>query len=334
MPSATNKEPSSGAGAVRAVHVAAGLALAAFLVWRLADVLLLAFGAALLATLLRVIADFIGQHTHLPRKAAYGAALVLVLALIGGAALLLGAQVSAQASALAERLPASLHALETWLREQGWLAPLMDELSARTAGMASRIGSLALTGADVVVALLLVLFGGIYFGAEPRLYRDGIVRLFPAHDRERVARALGLSAYAMRRWLLSQFVDMVVVGALTGLGLYFAGVPSPLALGLITGLSAFVPYVGAIVAGALAVVVAFGERPELALWALGIYVVVQQIEGHLILPFVQRWAIALPPALALFAVVGMGYVLGPLGIIFAAPLAVVLYELVKELYVA
>jgi predicted PurR-regulated permease PerM len=320
-------------GAVRAVWVAAGLVLAAFLVWRLADLLLLAFGAALLATLFRVLADFIERHTPLPRKAAYGASLVLVLAVIGAAAWLLGAQVSAQVSTVTERLPASLNALEAWLREQGWLSPLMDELTARTAGMASRIGSLALTGLDVVVALLLVLFGGIYFGAEPRLYRHGLVHLFPRHDRARVTQALDLSAYAMRRWLLSQFVDMVVVGALTGIGLWLVGVPSPLALGLLTALAAFIPYVGAIIAGAVAVVIAFGERPELALWALGVYAVVQQVEGHLILPFVQRWAIAVPPALALFAVVAMGTIFGPLGIFFAAPLAVVLYVLVRELYV-
>lgn len=332
MPSGTTKGPNS--GALRAVYAAAALAVAAFLIWRLSDLLLLAFGAALLATLFRVIADFIERHTPLPRKVAYGVSLLLVFAFVGAAAWLLGAQVSAQASALAERLPESFTALKSWLHERGWLSPLLDELTARTAGMATRIGSLALTGVDVAVAVLLVVFGGIYIGAEPRLYRDGVVALFPRHDRERVAQALDLTAYAMRRWLLSQFVDMVLVGALTGIGLSLAGVPSPLALGLLTGLAAFVPYVGAIVAGLVAVLVAFGERPELALWALGVYLAVQQIEGHLILPFVQRWAIALPPALALFAVVGMGYVLGPLGIVFATPLAVVLYVLIKELYVS
>jgi len=241
--------------------------------------------------------------------------------------------VSAQVGMLLERLPGAAARLEEWLRGQTWIAPLIEELRGKSAGLAARIGAIALTGADVLVGLLLLFFGALYFGAEPRLYRNGIVSLFPAHARPRAARGLELGAFAMRRWLLAQLIDMAVVGVLTGAGLYFAGVPSALALGLISGLASFVPFVGPFLAGVLAVLVGFGESTELALWALGIYLGVQQIENHLIVPFVQRWMIAVPPALALFAIVALGYLFGPLGVIFAAPLAVVVYVLVKELYV-
>lgn len=318
---------------VRAVTLAAAFVLAAFLVWRLAGLLLLAFGAALLATLLRVIAGFIGRRAHLPDKVAYACALLLVAVLVGGAVWLLGAQTSAQLSALVERLPGALDRFQAWLEEQSWLSPLVAEARGSGAAIAKRVGAIALIGVDAAIGALLVLFGAIYFGAEPGLYRRGIVALFPPAQRARVARALELGAYAMRRWLLSQLLDMAAVGTLTGVGLWLAGVPAALALGLITALAAFVPYVGAFVAGALAVLVAFGESARLALWALGIYLAVQQVENHLILPFVQRWAVSAPPALALFAVVGMGYLLGPLGVLFAAPLTVVGYVLARELYV-
>jgi predicted PurR-regulated permease PerM len=319
--------------AVRAVYVAAGLALAAFLAWRLADLLLLVFGAALLATLVRVVADFIRRMTGMPDRAAYAGALLVLLLVVGGFLWLLGAQVTAQVRLLLEHLPGALARLEEWLRGQGWIAPLVEELRGKSAGLATRVGSIALTGADVMVGLLLLFFGAIYFGAEPRLYRNGIVSLFPERARPRAARGLDLGAFAMRRWLLAQLIDMVAVGVLTGAGLYFAGVPSALALGVISGLASFVPFVGPFLAGMLAVLVGFGQSTELALWALGIYLGVQQIENHVIVPAVQRWMIAVPPALALFAIVAMGYLFGPLGVIFAAPLAVVIYVLVKELYV-
>ena len=65
---------------------------------------------------------------------------------------------------------------------------------------------------------------------------------------------------------------------------------------------------------------------------LGVYVAVNQLEGHRIMPFVHRWTVALPPALGIFAVVGMGYLLGPLGLLLATPLTVVVFVLVKKLY--
>jgi predicted PurR-regulated permease PerM len=136
----------------------------------------------------------------------------------------------------------------------------------------------------------------------------------------------------MRRWLLGQLVDMATVGTLTGVGLWAIGAPSPLALGILSGLASFVPYVGPIASGALAVLVAAAQSLDLGLWTLALYLGVQQVEGHVVMPFVQRWTIALPPALGVFAVVAMGYLLGPLGIVLATPLTVVLFVLVKKLY--
>lgn len=317
---------------MRIVCAAAAAAVALYFLWLLSSLLFLAFGAALLATLLRAIADFLERQLRIPRGAAYACAILALAAFLVGATWLLGAQLSAQADALAERVPTSLDALQAWLRGHAWLSALAQDFGSRFPHLAARLGTLALTGIDVAVGLLLVVFGGIYLGAEPRLYRDGAVALLPPARQALGSRALELGAYAMRRWLLSQLIDMLIVGLLTGIGLWVTGVPSPLALGLITGLSSFVPYIGAFISGFFAILIAFGESPQLALWALAVYVGVQLIEGHLIIPFVQRWAIAVPPALVLFAVAGMGYAFGPLGLLFGAPLVVVLYVLVRHLY--
>jgi predicted PurR-regulated permease PerM len=133
--------------------------------------------------------------------------------------------------------------------------------------------------------------------------------------------------------MLGTFVSMGVVGLVTGIGLWLIGVPSALALGLLAGLLEFVPIIGPIAASVPAILLAFSHSTEMALWTAGLFILVQQLEGNLIQPIVQRYAVDLPPALLLFSVVAGGLLFGIVGIIFAAPLTVVTFVLVKRLYV-
>ncbi|HEX7053621.1 MAG TPA: AI-2E family transporter [Burkholderiales bacterium] len=320
----------------RRVVLVAGVAIGLLVLWQLREILLLAFAAALLATVLRGLADFIARHSRLPDAAAFGVAIVLTLGLVFVTIALFGAQVQAQANALAERLPQAIDALYGWLERQPWFPSVAAQVQQNGGGAAGgivrRVGDVALAGLGMLGALVLVVVGALYFAAQPRLYRHGLMLLFPPRLHPRVGDALGLAGYAMRRWMLGQLVDMAVVGVLTGVGLWAIGAPSPLALGLLSGAASFVPYIGPIAAGGLAVLVASAQSLQLGLWTLALYVGVQQVENHLIMPFVQRWAIALPPALGIFAVVGVGVVLGPLGVVLATPLTVVLFVLAKKLY--
>jgi predicted PurR-regulated permease PerM len=319
--------------AKRALVVAA-LVVVLLAAWHIADVVLLVFAAVLLATLLRAITDLIRRLAPLGNGIAYGASILLVLAVLGGAGWLFGTQAREQVNGLAQRLPHAIAMLQDWVAQQPWLSPFVEGFDAggSAKGIASRVGKFAVTGFDALGALALVLFGALYLGAQPGLYRRGLVLLFPPHAHVRVAQALDLAGYAMRRWLLGQLVAMAVLGVLTGAGLWAIGAPSPLALGLLSGLATFVPYIGAVAAGALAVLVAAAQNLNLALWALGVYVGVHALEAHVVMPFVQRWTVSLPPALGVFAVVAIGYLLGPLGVLLATPLTVVAFVLVKKLY--
>jgi predicted PurR-regulated permease PerM len=125
---------------------------------------------------------------------------------------------------------------------------------------------------------------------------------------------------------------MVLVGAMTAIGLAAIGMPVALPLGLIAGILGFVPFFGAIVAGALTVLLAFTQGATQAAYALLVCVFVQHFEGYVIQPFVQRWAIALPPALGLISVLVFGLLFGGLGALLAVPLMVVLMILVQQLY--
>lgn len=322
------------AGFLERVLVVAAVAVALLVLWRLADVALLVFAAALLATLLRAVSDLIGRTTGLRGGVAYGVSIVVTLALLAAAGWFFGSQVRQQINTLVQRLPHAIDMLSAWAAQEPWLSPFVEgfDPGGSAKGIAARIGKFAIGGLDALGGLALVLFGALYLGAQPSLYRRGLVLLFPPSAHRRVGQALDLAAYAMRRWLLGQLVAMAVLGLLTGLGLWAIGAPLPLALGLLSGLAVFVPYVGAVAAGALAVLVAASQSVQLGAWALLVYLGVHVLEAHLVMPFVQRWTVALPPALGVFAVVAVGYLLGPLGVLLATPLTVVAFVLVKKLY--
>jgi predicted PurR-regulated permease PerM len=138
---------------------------------------------------------------------------------------------------------------------------------------------------------------------------------------------------ALRQWLIAQLGSMALVGVCAGLLLWLAGIRSPLALGLLAGLGQFVPVVGPFVVAAPGVLLALADGPEKFLWAIAIYVGVGQVESNLFSPLMLRHTAQLPMAMTLFAVLMFGILLGPLGVLFATPLAVVGYVLVKVVYV-
>ena len=141
------------------------------------------------------------------------------------------------------------------------------------------------------------------------------------------------SERALRLWLKGQAIAMVVVGLLTGIGLWALGMPSAFALGLLAGVLEFIPFAGPIIAAVPAILLALAVSPELALWVMLLYFAVQQFEGNLLTPLVQQYAVDLPGVVLLFSLIGFGTLFGTLGVILAAPLAVVTMVLVKRLYV-
>ena len=126
---------------------------------------------------------------------------------------------------------------------------------------------------------------------------------------------------------------MIMVGVLIGAGLAFIGVPSALGLGFVAGVLEFIPYLGPILSAVPALLLASTQSWEMVAWTLGLFVVVQQVENNIILPLVTGRAVDLPPAVGLIAVVAIGMLFGPLGLLLAYPLAIVVDVAVRRLYV-
>jgi predicted PurR-regulated permease PerM len=160
-----------------------------------------------------------------------------------------------------------------------------------------------------------------------------LIRLLPVPARPRGAQALDACGFALSRWLMGQSVSMLFVGTATALGLWMLGVPLAFSLGVVTGLLAFIPYIGAIIGGVLAVLLAFMEGPQTALYVLILVFAIQQFEGNVLMPFIQRWAVDLPPVLGIAATVMFGMLFGLMGVLLATPAMVVLMVLVQRLYI-
>lgn len=318
------------------VLVVLGLTALALFVWRISDVLLMGFGAALVALLLHAIADPIRRRTGMREKLALAAAVLLVAAVLGGAGWLFGHELSAQFDELLRRLPRAWDSIRRTLQdyEMGRVILASVQDPAASVGMfAAKLPTAAAAVSEALLNTIVVAFGGVYLAISPGVYRGGFLKLFPAAARDHVGDVVETSARALRLWLRSQLITMGIVGVLTGAGLWMAGVPAPLALGLLSGLLEFVPYIGPILAAVPGLLLALSVSPEVVLYALLVYVGVQQLESNFVLPMVQREVLKLPPALVIFSVIALGVTFGTLGWIFAAPLTVLLVVVVGKMYV-
>ena len=319
-----------------AAYAAVVFAIAALfaLCWMLREVLLLTFGAILVATIIRAGARPLMRRLKMgERWAVMLVALVLVLT---GAGMfwLFGHQIASQLQGLSERLPRAVAAVREWLESNQAGRFLLERASAlaEDGSWLENAPRVLAISATTIGHMFLMLFVGIYLAMNPRLYRDGFVRLFPEGQRKKLHHALNESGDALRKWLLGQLVSMSSVGVLTGVGLWIVGAPLPLGLGIMAGLFEFIPAIGPVLAFVPGVLVALTEGSEVALYAAIVFIVVQQLEGSVIMPLAQRWAVALPPAYGLVAVLSFSLLFGFLGILFGSPLAVVAMCLVQNLY--
>lgn len=311
--------------------------LALFL-WRIVDVVLLAFGAVLLAILLRRFADSIGRRLRLSHGWALALAVMVLAVVIGGSVWFFGREVSAQVDQLTRIVPEAWNNVRDRLQAHAWgrgLVERIQSLDVRTLseGVLNSVTSAVMAAVGVIGNLLLLVAGGVYLAVQPRLYRDGVVALVPRGAEQRTRDALDATGDALSRWLKGQLIAMATIGVLTTLGLWVLGVPSALALGLFAGLAEFVPLIGPIVSAIPALLVASSAGLATTLYVLGLYILVQQFEENVMTPLVQRRLMSIPPAFTLFAVVAMSLALGPLGMLLAAPLTVVLFTMVRRLYV-
>ena len=319
---------------IRRVLIILALTSLFFLVWTLRSVLLMLFGAVIVATIFRSLADRLQPVLGGRAGLATGLAILIILGGFAAMIALFGREVGAQIDTLRGSIPAAWASLEARIGDLG-LGHQLNKIveSANQGSSFSSFSRTLLSIGNGIAETLVVIVAGIFLASQPRFYATGAIKLVPPPKRALVAEAMDECEGALRLWLKGQLIAMIVVGLLVGIGLWLLGIPSALTLGLLAGLLEFIPFAGPIIAMVPAVLLALAVSPDHALWVLLLYLAVQQFEGNVLTPVVQQYAVDLPGVVLLFSLIAFGIIFGTLGIILAAPLAVVSYVLVKRLYV-
>jgi predicted PurR-regulated permease PerM len=309
-----------------AALVVLSITLGILLIWRMSSSLLIIFAGILFASLLDACARALGPVIPVGRALRLTLVILILTALIVVAAMWGVGKVPEQARLLIRVMDAQLDVLQQRLLSVGvdlfgpeggrdfsrWF-PDHDKLfgHAQTA-----VG----TAASILANTLVIVFLGLLFSLDPAAYRDGVVLLVKPSSRDRVRSVLDEMGSVLRSWLIGQLIRIVLMTAFVWLALYLLGLPGAFLLGLQAGVSNFVPYLGPILAGIPVALVAMPLGPSMLVWAVGVYTVIQSIEGYVIGPLIQRQAVELPPAWTLVAIVLFGSLFGVWGIALALPL--------------
>jgi predicted PurR-regulated permease PerM len=184
-----------------------------------------------------------------------------------------------------------------------------------------------------VGGFLLIVFLSIYFAADPELYRRGALALLPARRRAQGSEVMDRVAMVLRKWLVTQLIAMAVIGTVTTVALLILKVKAAFALGLLAGLFEFIPTVGPLLSAVPAVAMGFLDSPEKALLVAGVYVAIQFLENHILIPLLMKGGMDLPPALTVITQALLALVFGFLGLMVAVPMLATVLVIVQVLYV-
>lgn len=185
----------------------------------------------------------------------------------------------------------------------------------------------------VFAGVMLIIFMSIYIASDPNTYHRGLMHLFPHYMRTRAGEVLSAMATVLRKWLVTQLIAMTVIGVVTTIALLILDVKAAFALGLIAGLMEFIPTVGPILSAIPAIFMGFLDSPEKAFTVALVYVGIQFLENHILIPMLMKDGVDVPPVLTILGQALMTLLFGFLGLMVAVPALAASMVAVKMLYV-
>jgi predicted PurR-regulated permease PerM len=305
-----------------------GMALLIVGIVVLAQPLLLIVGGAIFAVFLDGGARLLGRYLPIPRGWRLVLVLVLGFGFIGWVFWFAGTTIAAQAEALRTVVTAQFGRLMEFVGSLGLLPPGQPtNLGSQLLGSVGRLTSAVGTAIGAVGSGIAMMVIGIFLASEPRIYDRGIAWMLPLRARAGFYRIAAHVGFTLRRLLFGRLVGMIFEGFFTWFMLEVVSrmigvgpVPMAALLGLVTGVLAFIPNIGAITSGILMVAVGFSAGPHQGVYAIFVYFFVQNIDGYLVVPYIARRTVDLAPAVVLAMQLLMGALFGILGVLFADPI--------------
>lgn len=309
--------------------LAGGLVLASLLTIhvlpQLASVLLLLFAGVVVAVLLDAFTNLVQRCLPVDNHAlAFGVMLACVLLILAGIGALIGPQIASETPKLVHRIPQAWHELIAQLNNSAMPASLGKKAAKpfQWIGNNTHVMKLLSSTFGGVFSIAVVIFVALYTAATPRRYLQAMRHSLSPGMRVRADRLGGALRNELLNWIIGRSICMVIVGVASGVGLWLLGVPLAFTLGLLAGVLSFVPYIGPILGLIPAVLLAGVESLPLAGWVIVLYAGVHLMEATLLTPLIQQRAISLPPVILISVQLVGGTLIGPLGVLLAAPLVV------------
>ncbi len=292
----------------------------------ISQALLVIFGAMVFAAMLDGGARLLGRVLPIGRGWRIGLVLLGATLFLVWLGYFAGSQISREAAQFPRIVEEQATRLVAWLDsrgfaiDQGNVQNVAGQLVTGVGTVTRAIGGLF----GALTTLFLIVIIGIYIALEPRLYERGVAWMLPREQREEFCETASQMAHTMRRLMAGRLVGMVFEGVLTYVMLKAYGVPMAALLAILTGLLAFIPNVGALIAGVLMVLVGFSGGPDMGLYTILVYFVVQTFDGYVVIPLIAKKTVDLAPALVLGAQLIMGVLFGVIGLFLADPLMAML----------
>lgn len=312
-----------------------------FILIYVSDVILLLFGAILLAIFLHGLANIARRYLRLSEGVSVLLVSALLVALLALGVWLLAPSVAEQVTNLRTELPQSVEKVGEYLSKYSWGKLILEQMPSNgeildkvnNANVLSRVGDFFSSTVGILTNVALMILLAIYLASEPKTYIKGFTKLFPRERRKRVREILYEIGETLSWWLIGKGSSMLFIGVLTWIGLSILGVPLALSLGLIAGLLSFIPNFGPILSAVPAILLAFIDSPTSALYVLILFIVVQLIESNLVTPLIERRTVELPPVLTIVSQLALAILFGAVGLILATPILAVVMVLVQTLYI-
>lgn len=317
---------------IKRCFIAIAIALLPVLIWDLFDVVLIGVGALLLAELIGLGADPLRRWLRVPPAVALAISGLVIFAGFAGAAYMFGSRMIVQIQDVVERSASGQGTIVKSIQDSA-LGKFVLEHTRDHVDVGGFIPHAFTLSAGLLGGIVVAVVAGVFFAAQPQVYVSGLIQLFPPSLHARAEDTIRRIGGALRLWLLGQLIQMVLIGVLSTVAVLLIGLPSPWALGLIAGIAEFVPFIGPIVSAIPAILVAATQDLHAVLWTILAYTLIHQLEGHLVVPFIQRYMFVIPPAVTLLGIVAIGSLFGVMAIPLASPLAVVIFVVIKKLYV-
>jgi predicted PurR-regulated permease PerM len=317
--------------------------------WTFAATLFLIFAGMLLGVALTAMTHLLGRVVRLAHSLRLAIVCLVLAGMLSGIVFLGGATIAQQATVLSNTIKSQLVTVKAFLEKNGIdtsyldfgntsAVPATDSTTTTPAPPPTHnlpsAGALASSGGAIVSQTLKVLLGtvsavgnffivlflGLAFAAQPGVYRAGLLFMTPARHRARATIIIDRIGDTLERWLIAQIVTMAAVFFVTWIGLAVIGIQSSFILGIQAGLLAFIPTVGAIIAGLIVVLASLASGWVAALSAFILFLGVHAMESYVLTPIIQRQALDIPPATLFAFQILLGVVFGIWGLALALPL--------------